>query len=329
MATVVAAASHKNSRRLTPTNGSPVGIDLKPVIFAEKSIRKSFSIRQNIVRAGSIFNRDFSACRLLASSLPKNALSLRECCDRLPLVEPERQFGAGASETPLHWPRWFTRTAACAVFLLGAVALTGWTFDLSVLKSGLPGLPIMVPNTAAGFVLAGFSLWLLARTPAHPLKTGLAKVAAAIIALIGALTLGESLWGWHIPLDRLLFPSRTLALGGNIPGRPSILTAGAFLCYGTAMLLVDSKPRTKSWVLDLLIVIPVLVSLLALIGYACGVPAFYGWRSLVPNTVMALSTAVALIVLGSGILSSRPNRGLMILLRSSTAGGQVARRLLL
>lgn len=71
-------------------------------------------------------------------------------------MEPERKSGARTTsqETSRRWPKWFAGIAGGALFFLGAVAIPGRTFDLNVLKSGFPGLPPMVPNTAAGFLLA-------------------------------------------------------------------------------------------------------------------------------------------------------------------------------
>ncbi|HTH47896.1 MAG TPA: PAS domain S-box protein, partial [Candidatus Limnocylindria bacterium] len=114
-----------------------------------------------------------------------------------------------------------------------------------------------------------------------------------------------------------------------VPGRPSILSAVNFLFFGLALLLLDVKPRMGRWPIDLLIVVPIQITLLALIGYASNVSAFYGWKSLLPNTAMALHTAVGFALLGVGLLCARTERGLMNILSSATPGGVVARRLLL
>jgi signal transduction histidine kinase/ActR/RegA family two-component response regulator len=231
--------------------------------------------------------------------------------------------------TSLALPKRIARTAACVTFLLGATALAGWALDLKIFKSVFPGFTPMVPNAATGFVLGGFSLWLLITEPVPPLRKRLAQLCALIVAVAGALTLAETLFGWQLPLDQVLFPKAIHALGGMVPGRPAILVAIAFLSFAMALLLLDARLPDGSWLLDLIILIPVFAALLALIGYACNVPPFYGWRSLYPNTVMAFPTAVALTLLGTGLLCARQNRGLMQILTSSTTGGDVARWLLL
>src|SRR6185369_5062388 len=114
-----------------------------------------------------------------------------------------------------------------------------------------------------------------------------------------------------------------------MPGRPSFLSALNFFLLGLALLLLEIRNRSDCRPADLLAVTATLVSLLALIGYACNVPSFYGWRSIFPGAGMALHTSAAFTVLGVGLLCARPDRGLMQIITSPTASGVMARRLLL
>jgi PAS domain S-box-containing protein len=235
------------------------------------------------------------------------------------------------SRTPgSRWFIWASRLAGCWAAVMGGLVLMGWALDLATLKSVSPGLPQMVPNAALGFVMAGLSLWLLSSEPVGPVRRRIAQAAALIVTLIGAVTVGESVFGWQPGIDQLLFRENLQALATPVAGRLSILTAVCFLLYGLSLLVVElDLRRVDRWLVDLLVVVPIEITLLALIGYACNVPSFYGWRSLLPNTTMALHTAVTLAVLGLGLLCLRPDRGLMQTIVSATAGGVVARRLLL
>src|ERR1051325_3755228 len=60
------------------------------------------------------------------------------------------------------WRR-LTPIAGLTAIILGAIVLIGWPFDIAAFKSILPGLPVMVPNTALGLILAGIALWILSR----------------------------------------------------------------------------------------------------------------------------------------------------------------------
>src|SRR5690349_1006102 len=68
--------------------------------------------------------------------------------------------------------------------LIGVLVLLGWAFDLHVLKSVLPGLPVMVPNTALCLALAGSALlWIGSERSSSALRR-LGKGSAIIILLV-------------------------------------------------------------------------------------------------------------------------------------------------
>ena len=94
---------------------------------------------------------------------------------------------------------------------------------------------------------------------------------------------------------------------------------------GLSLLLLDVRVRCDFWPAQLLALMACLASLLALIGYAFGTKALYGFASYIP---MALHKALTFIVLSAGLLCARPDRGVMRVLTSDSAGGFMARRLL-
>jgi PAS domain S-box-containing protein len=221
-------------------------------------------------------------------------------------------------------PAGFARAAACLASLPALLGLAGWTFDVPILTSVLRDLP-MAPITAGLLLLLSISIWLLAAPENLVLwRKRMAQVSGLVVALAGALFLAEHLFGATLSLDRV-FPSSS----ASVPGHPAVLTGAVFLLFGLALILFDLKPRVGHWPIDLLIVIPIMISLLALIGYACNVPPFYGWRSLFPNAAMSLPTAASCVALGAGLLAAQSGRGLTKVLASGTTGGVVARRLLL
>jgi PAS domain S-box-containing protein len=217
--------------------------------------------------------------------------------------------------------RSLSRAAGAAVALVGGLALAGWIFDVTLLKSVLPGLVPMKPSAALAFVLAGASLRLLHVERPEPRVGRIAVACAGLAAVIGLLTLSERLAGWDLRIDRSLV--REAAAGTAPPGRMAPTTALNFLLLGLALLLLHAgRAYRRAQSLSLA---AGLVALLALIGYLYGVEALYRMRL---YTDMALHAALAFVVLSAGVLFARPERGLMAIVTSDRVGGAVARRLL-
>ena len=225
--------------------------------------------------------------------------------------------------------RSFARLAGGLVMLTGGLVLLGWALDGGVLKTVLPGYPPMVPVTAIALTLAGGALCLLGvEAPQLVARRGVQAVGV-ILTLLGASTLGQYLFGWRTGLGELFFRESLRTAATPWPGRPAFLTALNLVFLGPALVFLDIRPRLRRWPIELLILIPIEISLLALLGYACNVPSFYGRTSLSPNAAISLPTATAFVILGTGLLCARPDRGLMKIVTSASAGGVVARRLLL
>jgi PAS domain S-box-containing protein len=201
--------------------------------------------------------------------------------------------------------------------------LVGWGLDNAVLKSVFPGAVTMKANTALAFVLAGMSLWLLGTDQASLRRRRIAVACAALVALIGSLTFAEYLFGWNLGIDQLLFQESSDAAGTSHPGRMAPTTALNFILIGAALALLDAARGIRA--VQLLVVLAGFIGLLGVIGYLYRVKAFYGIAS---YTEMALHTAVAFVVLSVSILCARPDRGLMAIAASDTAGGIMTRRLL-
>jgi len=232
-----------------------------------------------------------------------------------------------------------TQAASAIAIVVGGLVLAGWTLDIGVLKSVLPGLVTMKPNTALAFILAGVALWLLREDPSpRPSPPGgeggrrlgegrrrVGQACASLVALVGLLTLGEYLSGWDLRIDQLLFKEASGTIGTPFPGRMASNTALNVLMLGLALLLLDAETRHGHRPVQFLALAAALSSLLALIGYSYGVNALYDATS---NTAMALHTSATFMLLCAGILFARPDRGLMALFMSDTAGGILARRLL-
>ena len=200
---------------------------------------------------------------------------------------------------------------ACAG--IAASSLLGWAIGADTLTSVFPGLPAMVPLTAALSLLASWALWLRQGAPARrgalAPSVALVAVAAAILAAYGARHLGL--------LDQ------PIARGG-VSGISSPLTAGMFLGIGLSLAAL-STPRLVRHAQWLALAV-LFLSLLTLAGYLFRDTFLY---QILPGTGTSILTLLVLIMLSIGCLALRPFEGIMVAVSGPAAGARVARRLLL
>jgi len=212
-----------------------------------------------------------------------------------------------------------------ATLLFGAMVFVGWWLQIDALKGVFFDMVTVKPNTAVAFMLAGAALLLSRSERTNRWGRLVAQVLASGVMLIGLLTLGEYLFNRDIGIDELLFADEVAAAGTSHPGRMSPLDALNFLLVGIALLFLDFEIAREQRLSQFFTLTAVIVSLLALIGYAYGIESLY---SIGFSTRMALDAATAFVVLCVGILFARPRHGLMEIATSDTVGGQLARRLL-
>ena len=222
----------------------------------------------------------------------------------------------------LSFHRAVSRVAGGIVAAVGFLVLAGWLFDIPTLKSILPGLATMKANTALAFMLAGSSLWLASIKHENQRIDLVAKTCAMLTILIGLLTLSEYIFSRNLGIDQFLFKD-PLAPENAYPGRMSLVTALNFSLLGFSLLLVD-RPQYRRLV-EVFCFAVLLVAVLALIGYAYGIPALYQFF---PYASVALHTVFAFSILCAGILFAHPNQGVMQIFSSDDLGGAMARRLL-
>ena len=250
----------------------------------------------------------------------------------LPSVDSHAQ---GGSNYALHGRLiLLSRVSAAAVCAVGGVVMIGWMFDIPLLKSILPMWVTMKANTAACFILIGVAMLLLLthrerperEVSLHRRSLLVARVCAVVVSLVGLLTLSEYLFGWNLGIDQLLFKEAPGAVATSDLGRMAPNTALNFLLSGLALLLINVETRRNNRPTEYLIVPIVLITLLALVGYAFGAYALEGFGKF---TRMALHTAIAFSVIVFGVLCARPDRGFMATITGSGPGGAFARLLLL
>lgn len=217
----------------------------------------------------------------------------------------------------------WAKVASILVVLIGGVVILGWLLDIPTLKSILPTWVTMKANTAIGFIVAGSSLWQLSQSTRRSYRY--AQILAAIALGIGLLTLTQYSFNVDLGIDQLFFRESVGAVGTSAPGRMAANTALNFLLLGSSLFLL-SQPRLFQPGIQVFTVIAFFISLLGFLGYVYDIQEFYGFGS---HTKMAVHTAIAFLILCTGILSLHPSWGIMGTFTSPHAGGMMARRLLL
>jgi PAS domain S-box-containing protein len=211
--------------------------------------------------------------------------------------------------------------------VLGLLSLVGLTFRVAVLKSIIPGQPVIKMNAAVCLVLLGLSLWLLRKDDRQSFSRArklCGQWMAAITAFVGLLSVTEHMTGWDLGIDQLLF--REPAADAFFSARPGLMapiTALDFLLLGFALLLLDwgiSWRSRRYWPAEYFASLTAILAVVGLLDFILG--------SSVSYTHLALQTAFTLLLLSMALLCARTERGLAALLASSTTGGALIRRLL-
>ncbi len=210
----------------------------------------------------------------------------------------------------------------------GLLVLSGWYFDIPTLKSVLPQLGTMKPNTAVGLLLIGITLFLKRPTGELQRSVGLKRLAlflAVVICALGLLTLSQMLFGWDFGIDQFLFRDSASATITSFPGRMSPITAANFFLLGIALLLLDVETRGGRRPSNLLAVAVMANSMFALLGYLYGVDTLY---RIAAYSSIALHTAVLFVVACVGIVFSRPRSRLVNRIAGDNIASSINRRLL-
>ena len=206
---------------------------------------------------------------------------------------------------------------AAAVVLIGCLILMGWALDAPFLKSGFPGLQAVKVNAALAFILCGAALWFSNSCRDGRLAQGLATVAI----LLSLLTFAEHLLGWNLWLDQILIRDNSLPLS-SYPGRMAPQACLNFVILGTSLFVLKSRPRMAQMLASLGIFLA-LTGITSFLYYES--KSTFGFLS---YTQMPLLSSLTFLILSTGILSSRPEEGIMARFISKGPGGIIIRRLL-
>ncbi len=210
---------------------------------------------------------------------------------------------------------------ACALFAIigGLIILTGWVLEIRRFTDWLGTGVSMMPNAALAIGLSGAAL--LFRNLG---REKLVWICSGIAGLIGLLTFSQHIGGLDLGIDRLILARPWGQNGTTFPGRMGLPASFMLFLYNASVIVSTFGPKGRLNA-SRGAAICIGISLLSIIGFLYKADRLY----VIPElTAISLTTAITLIVLGSGLIASMPDVQPMRTLQESTAAGAIVRRAL-
>ena len=217
-----------------------------------------------------------------------------------------------------------SRAAGALVALAGASTLAGWILDIPLLRSTLPGLVAMKPNTGVSLIFAGVAIALLSPSARSAESTWAARAASAAVLVIAGVSFTEYLVG-DLGIDQVLFREPSDAVATEFPGRMALTTAIVLVLMSAGWLVLSVRSRPLPRVVEMLAIAGGLIALVSVLAYAYDEQWLFGLAS---QTPMALNTAVALVIAAGATVAGVPDGHIVSGLTRRDAGGTLVRRLL-
>jgi signal transduction histidine kinase len=238
----------------------------------------------------------------------------------------ETQAGPPAALLP------FARVIAIVCMAVGVTALVGWWLSKPLFGTVLPGLGMMKPNTALCFFLGGLSLAGLQASSTgtshgaiNRLLLRMQPAAALLLLLISGITLLSYLLQIPTGIDKLLVPDDSPNDLRVFPWRMSPISATGFILLAIAMAPWPAR-LTRLWqVMELIVLLVSVGAFIMVVGYAYQAASLY---SLPGFSVVALHTALGLLLLTKAVLTVHPRFLMAQQIMAADQAGAEMRRLL-
>ncbi|MEQ8676064.1 MAG: PAS domain-containing sensor histidine kinase [Aggregatilineales bacterium] len=211
--------------------------------------------------------------------------------------------------------RSYSITLTALVVLIATIVLVGWAFEISTLKSVIPGFATMKANAALCFLFMGIAMAVYQRK-SYKRNYWLPLIPVFILSIA---TLMQYAFNTNFGIDELLFKDLTTA-PAEFPGRMTIFTAIGFCLSATALILT-----ARNWLnsAQSILVIVHTFAFTVLLGYL--------FNSEILNdtsifSTMPVPTALGFAFIGSGMLFIRPESRLLSILNEKGSAGKLLRR---
>ncbi len=230
------------------------------------------------------------------------------------LVPPRRTV---LSRMPVVFPP----AAAGAASLLSIIALAGWQFRVRALREPLGGF--FEPNTALCILLLSAAVVLYCWREHLWVRITAIPAVSIVLGLCGVV-LYEQIRNVNTGISQIFFHHRLS--DWNLPTAPGQFapnTAITLALFSGALLIAYASKRKE--LAQNMTGMALIFSVLAIVGHAYGVRFLYYLR--IPG-YMSFPIAMALVVLGLGMLMAIAPDGWMAMVLRSDAAGLLSRRVL-
>jgi PAS domain S-box-containing protein len=211
-----------------------------------------------------------------------------------------------------------SRVSGLLGIVAGLAALCGWSVLPAYVIRHLWFISQVHPNAALGFILVGFSLRLARFDGVTPWVHNACKLFRISVGLLGLLSLANIWFHLNLGIDKFIVRDPTAVMPGSMP-------ASAALCFyllGCALVLLSAGRSLVCLNVSLLVTIVTMATLVA------GSYSLLDPRAIPPYLTMPAITALILLILSLGVVSSNTRHTLMTVMTSNSVGGTMARRLL-
>ncbi len=211
--------------------------------------------------------------------------------------------GTGAALETVALARW-GRAAVVVVFVVAALNWVGWASGVQALTRIYPTWPQMTPWTAMWLAVLGAATLVQLGQPSRT-RVWVGRGAAAMVGALAAAVLMAYATATQLSLDQVWFGEAVGTLQSSWPGRPSPQTALSVLFLAGAVGLARLDRRWVGVVWPVCIVGGGFIPLVAVAAYFFGAIELVHVRT---STGMAISTALALLLLVAATSLVRPDR---------------------
>jgi PAS domain S-box-containing protein len=193
------------------------------------------------------------------------------------------------------WTERASLALAAVLVVIGATSLTGWLFHIEFLVAPFAHQAPIKANEGLCFIALGLAL------AGREFGIRNAALAAALPALVGALTAAEALLGIDLRIDELI--ARDWMLIDTVqPGRGALMASACISLVGVTLLWRYWQRYARGRLFAEAVSGSILASVgfSTLLGYLFELPAVYNWGT---STAISAVTAIALLTAGLALLT--------------------------